>query len=157
MLYRRFADRGALIQAVAVDCIERLTELAQHARDQAPDAWSALRRVVLDGGDLMQVFAVVRPHLLDTVHENRELLDAGQQWLDLLAQMVEAAQVQGDVRRDIGPGDIALMLNLLTRPLLGLSADVAAVVPERFLELMLDALRPHPATTLPGRAITRWW
>lgn len=156
-LYRRFPDRQALIQAVALDCIHRLTRMGEAASEEEPDSWSALRRFVRSGGDLRLVLAVVRPRLLDTVRENHELLRAGQAWYDLLARMVEGAQAAGVLRPDVGPGDVALLLNQLTRPLPGLSADLAEVIPDRFVELMLDGLRAQSTTPLPGRPINEWW
>jgi AcrR family transcriptional regulator len=156
-LYRRFPDRHALIQAVAIDSIQRLTQLGELAWEAEPDAWSALRRFVHGGGDLRLVLAAVRPHLLHTVRENHELQRAGQAWYDLLARMVEGARADGVLRPDIGPGDIALMLNQLTRPLPGLPTRLADVLPDRFVDVMLDGLRAQPATPLSGDPIHEWW
>jgi AcrR family transcriptional regulator len=156
-LYRRFPDRHALIQAVAVDSIHRLTQMGERAWNEERDAWSALCRFLRGGGHLRLVLAAVRPHLLDTVRDNHELVAAGQLWYDLLARMVEAAQADGALRPDVGPGDIALMLSQLTRPLPGLPTHLADVLPDRFTELMLDGLRTRPETPLPGNPTAQWW
>lgn len=156
-LYRRFPDRAALVQAVAVDSIQRLTRMGEAAWAEEPDAWSALRRFVRGGGELRQVLSAVRPRLLGTVHENRELLRAGREWLGVLTRMVERAQADGVLRRDVGPGDIAVLLSQLTRPLPGLSTELADVLPDRLLEIMLDGLRAPSGSALPGGPVREWW
>lgn len=156
-LYRRFPDRRALIQAVAVDSVGQLTGEAEVAWRDEPDAWSALEKVVRSGGAHRQVLSVVRPLLRETDSHNHELRSAGETWLDVLTRIVEGAQVDGALRPDVGPGDIALLLSQLARPVAGVSGELAVTVPARFVELMLDALRARPGSRLPGSPITRWW
>ncbi|NJP90697.1 TetR/AcrR family transcriptional regulator [Nonomuraea sp. FMUSA5-5] len=155
-LYRRFPDRDALLRGLAVDAIQRVTALGEAAWKEEPDAWSALRRFVHEGGELNRVVAAVRPHLIDAVPEDEELFRAGVAWFELLSRMIVAAQEAGDMRADVAPGDVLLMLNLLHRPLPGLPGDLAAGLPDRFLDVMFDGLRAG-GTPLSGEPIERWW
>ena len=156
-LYRHFPDRDALVRAVALDSIQHLVRAGLAARREEADPWKALRRFLHSGGEHRLALALVRPVLLPTVRQDRELLDAGQTWYDLLAGMVERAQAQGRLRSDVGPGDIALALGQLTRPIAGLDSEIAAHLPARLIDLLLDGLQARDRTPLPGGPIAQWW
>jgi AcrR family transcriptional regulator len=156
-LYRRFPDREALIRGLAIDSMRRVTELGEIAWAEAPDGWSALCRFAHAGGDLRRVLSAVRPHLIDVVPGDDELRQAGVAWFELLSRMVRRAQEEGSMRPDVSPPDVALMLNLLTRPLPGLPAEVADAIPDRFLEVMLEGLRADFEAPLSGSPIPIWW
>ncbi|GAA3555095.1 hypothetical protein GCM10022419_039360 [Nonomuraea rosea] len=156
-LYRSFPDRDALIRGLAIDAIQRVTALGEIAWAEEPDAWSALRRFVHEGGEPNRVVSAVRPHLIDAVPDDEELFEAGVAWFELLSRMVVAAQEAGDMRTDVAPGDVLLILNLLTRPMPGLPADLARRLPDRFFDVMFDGLRAGSSTQLSGAPIARWW
>ncbi|NUO97428.1 MAG: TetR/AcrR family transcriptional regulator [Nonomuraea sp.] len=156
-LYRRFPDRDALIRGLAIDAMRRVTRLGEAAWEEEPDAWHALVRFAHAGGDLNRVLSAVRPHLIDAVPDDEELLAAGVAWFELLSRMVGAAQEAGDLRPDVSPGDVLLMLSLLTRPMPGLPPELGARVPDRFLDVMLDGLRAGARAPLAGPPVGRWW
>ncbi|HEX4215599.1 MAG TPA: helix-turn-helix domain-containing protein [Candidatus Dormibacteraeota bacterium] len=152
-LYRRFPDRWTLVRAVSVDALLQLGEAARSALEEEADAWSALRRLLLRGaeerfGALQALDAATH----QAIRADPDVTAACRELITTLARIVEDAKAVGDLRTDVGPGDILLLLVLLTRPLSALPADVGAAIPVRYLHLALDGLRPS-ATSLPGSPI----
>ncbi|MFF7184504.1 TetR/AcrR family transcriptional regulator [Streptomyces sp. NPDC008222] len=144
-LYRHFADRAALVEAVFHDSLKPVLDAAREARDREGDAWSILiayleqvfELLAADrgAGDLMTA-AVQGVPTLDVLHaENRETLQA----------LVRRGQDQGTIRADITVEDLLFLLAVLGR--------AAPAVPDawrRCLALVLDSLRPAAARPLPA-------
>lgn len=151
-LYRRFPDRGSLVAAVAAANLQRILAEVRRALEEEPDAWTALLRLVYHSEELRLglrlSLAADRSH--PAVHSpaaarTRAAL-AG-----LLERLVREAQAQGRVRTDIGAGDVLVLMSMILDPhrLPGFTDDGGAV--DRYLGIMLDALRPESASPLPGR------
>jgi len=150
-LYRRFPDRQALMRQVALDVLDRVTHEARAALAEEPDAFRALARYLHRALDLR--IAAVMPVLWGRIalDKDEELRRARDGLRPLFESMITAAQRDGLLRADVGPGDIGLMVMRLTRPLPGLlprSLDDSSA--HRHLDLLLDGLRAAgPAATLP--------
>jgi AcrR family transcriptional regulator len=155
-LYRRFPDREALIREVALDSFTRALTEARAAIEEEPTAWDALVRFVLFSRELRlsthlamisaQAGAIIRDD--PTTERFRRGLLAD------LDRMVKGAQEEGQVRPDVGTGDVAMLFVLLMRQLPN-KLDAIDGAMERCMTLMLDGLRAQPGSPLPGRAITR--
>jgi hypothetical protein len=74
--------------------------------------------------------------------------------LRTLDGVVHAAQAEGVVRADVDTGDVAMLFTLLLHQLPARYSQASRSGPERCLALMLDGLRAHPGTPLPGRPLT---
>ncbi|MFJ4839348.1 TetR/AcrR family transcriptional regulator [Streptomyces sp. NPDC088746] len=157
-LYRRFPDRQALISAVALDGFHRVVAIARTAEDEEPDAWRALMRFVHQARTELRVatwlsvwFASTWADLQEDP-ENRRLREI---LLKILDRLVRRAQSDGDMRPDVGTGDLALLIALLLRPIPGLRAELTQRSADRSLALMLESLRARDDTQhLPDRGIT---
>lgn len=154
-LYRHFPDRQALIRAVAQDNFAAVLAETQAAAAEEPTAWQALVRVVRHSRELaLSVQLAVGSPLAGAIIRNdpatrrfrRELLQT-------LDTVVRAAQQEGTLRPDVGTGDVAMLLSLLLARTPADSAP-ACLAAERALALMIDSLRAHRATALPGRPLT---
>ena len=145
-LYRRFPTKEALLEAVVRDRLAALVDALAEVT-QAPDPWEAFagametvaERVGRDRVlyDLLQT----QPGLLSGVSDERRRLRAA------LRPALERAQAAGAVRGDIAVADLASL------------ASVAVRLPEwrlerqpglwkRYLDVVLDGLRPDGATAL---------
>ncbi|MEO6085392.1 MAG: helix-turn-helix domain-containing protein [Umezawaea sp.] len=154
-LYRRFPDRKTLIREVAQDSFTGALAEARASVEEEPTAWDALVRFVRFSRELRlsvhlamisaQAGAIIRDDPM-TVEFRRALLAD-------LDRMVKGAQAEGQVRPDVGTGDVAMLFVLLTRQLPD-KLDSIEGAAERCMALMLDGLRPQPGSTLPSRAIT---
>lgn len=155
-LYRRFPDRDALIRAVSLHGLRQLADTATASLADEPDAWSALSRFVRYSAELRLgvLRSAMDPRMRDEIRSDPEVSSARHALVDAVRQIVDGAQAEGMMRPDVGPGDILLLISLLTRRHQELPADVAEALPARYLQLVLDGLRTRPPSPLPGHPLT---
>jgi AcrR family transcriptional regulator len=155
-LYRRFADRHALMRAVVLDALERARQEAHCALDEEPDPFAALVRYlhrVLD----TRIAAVV-PVLLEEVALDDEEVRLARDRSTRLAQgLLDAAHRAGSLRPEVTFGDLSLLMVRLSRPLPGgFTSALDSRLAHRHLELLISGLRPRAderAVSLPGPAM----
>lgn len=156
-LYRRFPDRESLIRAVARDNFSQMLTQAREAAAEEPTAWDALVRLLRQSRELQlsaqlamhspMARAVIRDD--PTTHQFRDAM------FDTLDEVVHAAQAEGSLRADVDTGDVTVLLSLLLRRMRSTSGGAPNMGSERALGIMLDGLRAHAGSPLPGRPITR--
>ncbi|MCQ8833834.1 TetR/AcrR family transcriptional regulator [Streptomyces malaysiensis] len=151
-LYRRFAGRAELIEAVFGDSLRDILRAAEEARS-AVDAWVGLTAylerifglLAADRGtnDLMTTGIQGVPSLDALRKENAKTLDV----------LLRRAQEQGAVRKDATAEDLQFMLAALGRAVPG-STVAAPLAWRRYLFLLLDGLRPEGSHPLPAPSLT---
>src|SRR4029077_2950755 len=63
---------------------------------------------------------------------------------------INKAQAAGAIRSDIGPGDVTMLLSAISH----VTAQTGdPELRERYLSIVLDGLRPHDASPLPGEPV----
>jgi hypothetical protein len=67
-----------------------------------------------------------------------------------VADLMEKAQGAGAIRSDIGAGDVTMLLSAISHAT-ALTGDPE--LRERYISIVLDGLRPHEASPLPGRPV----
>jgi AcrR family transcriptional regulator len=154
-LYRRFPDRVALTRAVALYVLVEVAAEARAAVAEERDSFQALRRYLHRALDLR--IAAVMPVLdgqLDIEHDG-ELRQARDDLASLFDAMVRSAWRSGQLRTDVGLGDVGLMVIRLARPLPGaFPRQFDDAVAHRQLDIMLDGLRAdHSHGTTPGLSL----
>lgn len=154
-LYRHFADREALIRAVAVDNFEHAFREAHAAVDEEASAWDALVRILRQSQELRLSFRLLmaHPHLHAIVKKEQNADQSRRDMISLLDRVVRKAQADGTLRTDIGAGDVAVMFALLAHPLSVEWTETAQLASERCMALLLESLRAGPHASLPGRPI----
>jgi AcrR family transcriptional regulator len=155
-LYRHFADREALIRAVAVNNFEKAFAEADAAVTEEASAWDALVRILRQSQELRLSFRLLtaHPHLHAVLKKERDVDQSRRHMVDLLDRVVRRAQAEGTLRTDIGTGDVAVMFALLAHPLSIEWTDAAQMASERCMALLLESLRAGGShDTLPGQAI----
>ncbi|MHA6619369.1 TetR/AcrR family transcriptional regulator [Pseudonocardia sp. DLS-67] len=155
-MYRHFADREALIRAVAVNNLDHALAEAHAAVDEEGSAWDALVRILRQSHELRLSFRLLTayPHVLAVLKKEREADRARRQMVDLLDRVVRRAQAEGTLRSDVGTGDVAVMFALLAHPLSIEWSDTAQLASERCMALLLESLRAGGShVTLPGHPI----
>jgi AcrR family transcriptional regulator len=155
-LYRRFPDRQALMRDVVLDAIEGTIGAARRAAAAERDPFRALARYMHEVIDVRT--AAVIPALIGAVPlHDEEMMRAREVGPTLVQGLVEAAQRTGQLRQDVTPADIGLLIIRMSRPLAGgFTREANASLSHRHLEVVLDGLRPpaQPAAPLPGPALT---
>ncbi|WP_327144784.1 TetR/AcrR family transcriptional regulator [Nocardia sp. NBC_01327] len=141
-LYRRFPDRDALLIATARAHLERLAELATAAWREEHTAWLGMCRFLRECAEMQlgAQAAAVGPATHQAMHVDPRLTGVRAAAVDLVTRMTAQAQADGDLRADIGPEDIALLMTVqvYTR---GDESYTDAV--DRVMRIMIDGLRPQ--------------
>jgi AcrR family transcriptional regulator len=151
-LYRRFPTKRALLAAVCRERFDELAELAREAR-QADDAWDGFAGFVRDLVRLQAQDRGVQTLLAARLVDDPALTRSRQALAPLVQQLVERAQADGSLRRDLTPEDLVTMLCGCGR-VVELTVEQAPDYWKRHVALLLDGLRASAATPLPGPALT---
>jgi len=144
-LYRHFPTRQALLEAVYREQVEAVRAAAEEQlRSDAPgEALAAWLRVLVDFSSTKHSLTTA---LLATMDKDSELLSSCSALIrgaaeDLLARAQEA----GEVRSDANAKDLIRLVHAVN-----LAAQYGPVDPgqrDRLLGVVLDGLRPQPAST----------
>lgn len=152
-LYRHFPDRYALVHGVVAAVTERIADRAQQALTDEGTPFEVLRSFVFAAVEerigalcsmLSGSFDPAEPRCLAA----RERVEG------LTKELIRSAQEAGEVRADIGVGDVMVALSQLTRPLPGGGCQGIERFAERHVQLYLDGLRAPARSRLPGHAAT---
>jgi AcrR family transcriptional regulator len=151
-VYRRFANKEELVDAVFTDIIDTVDELGQVAAAE-PDAWHGLAASLEKVCELQAFDRGLREVMLGTGPGPQRMAEVGARLGPTLSRLVARAKEQGSLRADVHEGDV-LMIQLM----------VAAVTDRtgrpdlwrRYLRLVLDGMRAEPgaATELPVAGIS---
>ena len=142
-VYRRFANREALIEALFADGIATISRLMDQCLAE-PRAWDGLRTFMASMLELQCGDKGLRDVMLSrrAPSPDEDLLRARIQ--PALDALVERAQQQGDLREDLTSTDVGV----LEIALLGAAEFTAAAAPgiwHRYLAIMLEGMRARPA------------
>lgn len=156
-LYRRFPDRQALQRAVAIDVLGRVTRESHLALAEEPGAFQALARYMHRAIDL-RVGAIMPVLMGQLALDDEVLLRARDEAAAPVRAMIETAQADGTLRRDVDFGDIGLLIGRLCQPLAApFPPAMADRLAHRHLAILLDGLRADSGPgngPLPGPALT---
>ena len=159
-VYRRFADREALIDAVLESRIEQFIGIAESASAN-PDPWEGLREFVERGAEFHGRNRALK-ELMFSAPGGREWVDGVRRRMrPLTTGLVTAAKEQGKLRDDLDPLDVPLTMLMLASAI-EFTADTGPDNWRRLLGIVLDGFaserdRPTPleADPLTQRQLTR--
>ncbi|MFI7275968.1 TetR/AcrR family transcriptional regulator [Streptomyces sp. NPDC049879] len=149
-LYRHFPDREALLIAVLLDVNHRIIDEARAALEADSDPFEALHRLVLNaagervGGLCPMLGGDVDPRDPQLVASNARMHETVQ-------RLVDRAHASGQLRPDVGSGDILVGVARLTSPVPGTDQDDEMLL-LRHLQIFVDGLRAPAPGTLPGES-----
>jgi AcrR family transcriptional regulator len=154
-LYRHFADREALIRAVAADNLDHAIAEAKAAVTEEASAWDALVRILRQSQELRLSFRLLTayPHVHAVLKKERNADQSRREMIGLIDRVVRRAQAEGTLRSDVGTGDVAMMFALLAHPLSIDWSQTAQLASERCMSLLLESLRAGTHVELPGHPI----
>jgi AcrR family transcriptional regulator len=153
-LYRAFPTKEALLESAMLSRIETIVEELRRARDEEPSAWDALVRFLT---------AVARQEIRDRAFKHfiagsgiaTESLQARREELfAVIAELVAAAQADGDLRPDFAAGDLPLLLGGLTEASWAHLRRAEEIV-DRYVAIVVAGLRAAEGPPLPGRPLGR--
>jgi AcrR family transcriptional regulator len=151
-VYRRFATKEALAEAVFDGRLEELVELTEQAL-AAPSAWEGLTSFLRTSTAMHAADRGLRDMALGAGFGTTHFAKAGEQMVPLVMRLVERAQAEGSLRADVTLEDLPMMM-LMISEVAHHSAGVRADVYQRYLELFIDGLRARPENGDLGPAVT---
>ena len=152
-VYRNFPDRDALVREVVCSVMDRTVAAAEAALAQNGDAFEALERFVHTAAD--ERISALCPMISTTFDVNHPDLEAARERSEqIIAMVMERARAAGQLREDVGVGDLMVAVAQLSRPPAGTGCLSADRFVHRHLQLFLDGLRAPARSELPGAAVT---
>jgi AcrR family transcriptional regulator len=152
-VYRNFPDREALVREVVCSVLSRTARAAEEALAETGDAFEALERFVHASAD--ERVSALCPMMSSAFDKNHPDLDAARLRVEELVGMVmDRARAAGQLREDVGVGDLMVAVAQLSRPPAGTECLSADRFVHRHLQLFLDGLRAPARSVLPGSAVT---
>ena len=131
-VYRHFPTKDALLEALAREQFELLTQWAREA-EEGPDAWAAFNAMVWRGAELqasdralMEAVADFKPGVAEQASELHASIE----------RLIRRAQEQGRMRPDATGSDVQLMMCGL-----GSVMQMSGDGWRRYLTVMLDGMR----------------
>jgi AcrR family transcriptional regulator len=139
--YRRFPNKDALIDALMVDRIGELAEIAKECLEE-PDPWIGLtsyfhRALALQASD-----RGLKEVLFSSGRGRERSNHARLKIAPVVARLVRRAKDAGVVRPDIETSDVPL-INFMVNTIVDFSRDIEPTLYKRYLAIVLDGLRPR--------------
>ncbi|MFD8808881.1 TetR/AcrR family transcriptional regulator [Streptomyces sp. NPDC059597] len=152
-LYRNFPDRDALAREVVCSVMDRTARAAEQALTETGDAFAALERFVHAAAE-ERISALCPMISSDFDHDHPDLEAARRRIEGLVAEIMDRAKAAGQLRTDVGVGDLLVAAAQLSRPPAGTACFSVDRFVHRHLQLFLDGLRAPARSALPGTAVT---
>jgi AcrR family transcriptional regulator len=152
-VYRRFADKDALIDALFEERIDEVAAAAQHALS-APDPWEGLVGFLHQENALRARDRGLRQALLSRGAHRTER--AREKLTPIATELLARAQQAGSLRADFDLFDLPL-IDLMVSAIADLTREVSPELWQRALTIIIDGLastRQTP-TPLPGKPLDR--
>lgn len=152
-VYRRFASREHLVEALFEDRIDQIATYAEDAAAQA-DAWEGLVAFLTVSSQALACDRGLREVLVSSTYGRDRVARARERIIPVVAGLIARARADGHLRADIEPSDLPLI-----QVMIGAVAEYSQIVqPElwrRYLTLLLDGLQPRrdSPTPLPQPAL----
>ncbi len=153
-VYRRFANKEALIDELFERRLDRLGDLAD-AADHDPDAWNALTtflegsmQLMLEDRGFMAILQNPDPGLTRIARANERIAP-------LITAIVDRARQQGALRADFADTDLPL-IQLALSTIIDRTRTTEPLLYRRFLTMFLDGMRGDrgPISELPVGAMS---
>ncbi|AZS86701.1 TetR/AcrR family transcriptional regulator [Streptomyces griseoviridis] len=152
-VYRHFPDRDALVREVVCSVMDRTSEAAETALAASGDAFAALERFVHTAGD--ERISALCPMISSAFDENHPDLEAARRRVEqIVGEIMGRARAAGQLRPDVGVGDVMVAVAQLSRPPAGAACLSVDGFVHRHLQLFLDGLRAPARSVLPGATVT---
>jgi len=146
-VYRRFADKEDLVQALFTQRIDDLAARAESALGE-PDPWKALISYIEQMAEAMSGDAGLRQLLLFSPYPGERTCYARQKFAPLVGALVERAQATGQARADLEGTDLPFMILMLTTAA-DYAQDVSPRIWSRYLTFLIDGISARRDGTTP--------
>ncbi|KUH97200.1 TetR/AcrR family transcriptional regulator [Mycobacterium sp. IS-3022] len=151
-VYRRFATKDELVEAVFVDGLDQLTALAE-AGLRHEDAWEGFVWFVEHMCEMTATDRGLREIAFSKTYGGDRVIAAQDRLHPVATRLVERAQIDGRLRSDISPTDMPI-ISLLAGMVSEFAGHVDTNLWRRYVGILLDGMRSHAENEpLPVRAL----
>ena len=148
-VYRNFATRDDLVDAVLEDAFDEYIDIAERALAAEGDAWSAFTQFVDHALELQSRNRALKDVVETRAHGRARAHAMRERVRPVVAELIRRAQEQGALRQDFTPQDLPLLFWSSDR-VIELAGQVAPGLWRRQLGFLLDGLRAEAAHPLPA-------
>jgi AcrR family transcriptional regulator len=146
-VYRRFADRETLVNALFEQRIAEFVEIAERA-ERHPDAWEGLVGFLREAAEFHGRNRALK-ELMFSAPGGRDWVDRVRQAVrPKIARVVKRAQREGTLREDFATLDVPLIA-LMLASVMEFTAGTAPDAWRRLLTYVIDGLGPSRSATTP--------
>ena len=152
-VYRRFADKEELVDALFAERVEEIAAIAERALDD-PDPWRALITFLHEWANVMARDVGLRQMLMFASYGGgARFCLARERFAPLSHALVSRAQAAGALRADFAPTDVPL-ISLMLSAAAEYAQDVRPEIWQRYLTMFIDGIRARDdSTPLPVNAV----
>nr|WP_090345559.1 TetR/AcrR family transcriptional regulator [Mycolicibacterium malmesburyense]CRL78043.1 transcriptional regulator [Mycolicibacterium malmesburyense] len=156
-VYRRFATKGELLEAIFVDGLDQLTALAE-AGLRHQDPWDGFAWYVEQMCELTATDRGLREIAFSKAYGSERVTAAQERLHPVAAKLVERAQIDGRLRSDISSTDMPI-ISLLAGMVSEFAGHVDNDLWRRYVGILLSGMRSHleneplPVTALDRQAL----
>lgn len=152
-LYRHFPDRKSLLFHVLLYVNQRNIERAESLLEGDRDPFEALSEALL--GSVDECIGALCTELLKAGidPEHPELAASRHRVISIMEKLIDRAHQAGQMRADIGSGDLLVAIARLTRPMPGGECPGGQLAARRHVQIFVDGLRAPAPSRLPGPAL----
>lgn len=137
--YRRFPDKGELIDALFEESVAALVALAQEALAES-DPWHGIELFLSRATEMQIGDRGLRQVVFCSAHGQERVGRVRQRIAPLATQLIDRAHAAGVLRDDVAATDLPLMQYMLTA-MVDYSREVEPDLWRRYLGILLDGLR----------------
>ncbi|MBP3084814.1 TetR/AcrR family transcriptional regulator [Mycolicibacterium fortuitum] len=140
-VYRRFATKEELIEAIFVDGMEQLTALAETALQQE-DSWAGFAWYVESMCEITATDRGLREIAFSKAYGGDRVKACQERLVPVLTKLVERAQGDGYLRPEVSSTDMPLF-GLLSGTVSEFAGNVDPELWRRYVSLLLEGMRYH--------------
>jgi AcrR family transcriptional regulator len=141
-VYRRFATKDELLEAIFEDSIEQIAGIADLAL-RKDDSWDGLVHFVEQSCELTATDRGLREMLYSKAYGGYRVECARLRLDPLVSALVERARRDGHLRPDVEPSDMPVV-GLLAGAVVEWAGQVEPQLWRRYVALLIDGMRAHP-------------
>lgn len=150
-VHRHFPTKAHLIEAVLVLAYAPMVEAIEDALD-GDDAGAGLEQFLFAILEFQSDHRALAEEMREARAGSTDLAEMKAKITAKLDELVARAQASGQIRADIGTGDLRLIFIGLAQTATAAGAEITPTEKARFVRIVLDGLRSPVPSALPGDA-----
>jgi AcrR family transcriptional regulator len=148
---RHFPTKQALVEAVLEAMYEALVDDARTALDD-PDPGAAFRSFFVALARFQARHRALAEQMATAIDLPASARPTREALRSAITELVANAQAAGAIRSDIGPADVAMLFSGVAHTTV-VAGEIQPMLHERYVNVILDGLRPTEHTDLPGKPL----